>query len=78
MDREKFLAMMPFITSDLAGEIAKKENIDERDAILKLYNSRLYELLSEEETKIWQYSTTMLYNLYKQEENNGKIEFPVT
>ena len=35
-------------------------------------------LLSEEETKIWQYSTTMLYNLYKQEENSGKIDFPDT
>lgn len=32
--------------------------------------------LEQEDTKVWQYSTDMLYLLFKQEEKTGKIEFP--
>ena len=56
--------------------IAKKKNISENDAITKLYNSKLYATLEQEDTKVWQYSTDMLYLLFEQEEKTGKIEFP--
>jgi hypothetical protein len=36
----------------------------------------LYASLEQEDTKVWQYSTDMLYLLFKQEEKTGKIEFP--
>ena len=29
-----------------------------------------------EETKVWQYSTQMLYTLLEQEERTGTIQFP--
>jgi len=41
-----------------------------------LYNSKLYAILEQEETKVWQYSTEMLYSLFEQEEEMGKVEFP--
>ena len=56
--------------------IAKKKSISENDAITKLYNSELYAILEQEDTKVWQYSTDMLYSLLEQEEKTGKIEFP--
>lgn len=76
MGQEQFAAIMSYISADLVGIIAKKENISEYDAITKLYNSKLYASLEQEDTKVWQYSTDMLYLLFKQEEKTGKIEFP--
>ena len=69
MNPSQFAAIMPYISADLVGMIAEKENISENAAITKLYNS-------EEDTKVWHYSTHMLYSLLKQEETTGKIEFP--
>ena len=76
MNPSQFAAIMPYISADLIGMIAEKENISENAAITKLYNSELYAILEQEDTKVWHYSTHMLYSLLKQEETTGKIEFP--
>ncbi len=75
MERGKFVAIMPYISADLISLIAEKQNISEEDAIKKMYTSKLYAALENEETKVWQYSTQMLYSLFEQEENNGDIRF---
>ena len=76
MGREKFVAMMPYISADLIYMIVNKQGISEEEAIKKLYASKLYATLEKEETKVWQYSTQMLYALLEQEEKNGDIQFP--
>lgn len=76
MGQEQFAAIMPYISADLVGMIAKRKNISESDAITRLYDSKLYAILEQEDTKVWQYSTDMLYSLFEQEEKTGKIEFP--
>lgn len=76
MGREQFIAMMPYISTDLVSLISKKQNISEEEAIKKLYSSKLYAILENEETKVWQYSTQMLYSLFEQEQKNGTIRFP--
>lgn len=76
MNPSQFAAIMPYISADLVGMIAEKENISENAAITKSYNSELYAILEQEDTKVWHYSTHMLYSLLKQEETTGKIEFP--
>ena len=76
MGQEQFAAIMPYISADLVGMIVKKKNISEPDAITKLYNSKLYAALEQEDTKVWQYSTDMLYSFLEQEERTGEIEFP--
>ncbi len=76
MGQEKFIAMMPYISTDLIQMIVKKQGITEETAIKKLYASRLYAILEKEETKVWQYSTQMLYSLFEQEEKTGDIQFP--
>ena len=76
MIQEQFIAMMPYISTDLVSLISEKQNISEKDAIKKLYSSKLYAALEQEETKLWQYSTLMLYSLFEQEETNGDIRFP--
>lgn len=76
MGQEQFAAMMPYISADLVAMIANKQDISNEEAISKLYASKLYEALENEETKVWQYSTQMLYSLFEQEEKNGTIQFP--
>lgn len=76
MGQEQFAAIMPYISADLVGMIAQKTGISESEAITKLYNSKLYAALEQEDTKVWQYSTDMLFSLFEQEERTGKIEFP--
>lgn len=76
MGQEQFIAMMPYISTDLVSLISKKQNISEEEAIKKLYSSKLYAILENEETKVWQYSTQMLYLLFEQEQKNGTILFP--
>ena len=76
MSQEQFAAMMPYISTDLVAMIAEKQNISHEEAIKELYASKLYAALEKEETKVWQYSTQMLYSLFKQEKQTGTILFP--
>lgn len=76
MGQEQFAAIMPYISADLVDMISKKQGISEEDALSKLYSSKLYATLETEETKVWQYSTNMLYSLLLQEEKTGSISFP--
>lgn len=71
MGHEQFVAIIPYISADLANTIAQKQNITEKDALNTLYSSKLYELLEKEETKVWQYSTEMLYSLFVKEEQTN-------
>lgn len=74
--REKFDALMPVIVNDLVGMVAKKQRLPESRAMHEVYDSKLYELLEREETKLWHYSTNMLYSLLEQEQQTGFIIFP--
>ena len=76
MGQEQFIAMIPYISADLVGFISQKQSISEDEAVRKLYSSKLYAMLEDEETKVWHYSTEMLYLLFEQEEKTGTIEFP--
>lgn len=76
MGQEQFTAIMPHISADLVAMISEKEAIGEDEALHKLYASRVYALLEQEETKLWQYSTHMLYALFQQEQETGTLQFP--
>lgn len=45
-------------------------------AAILLYNSRLYSLLEDEETKLWHLSYPILYDMLEEELTTGKIIFP--
>ena len=76
MGQEQFNAIMPVISADIVKMIAEKRGVSEKEAITLLYASKLYETLEKEETKVWQYSTPMLYSLLEQEWNSGTICYP--
>jgi len=76
MSQEQFTALMPYIISDLVSLIAENDQISENIAMERLYNSQLSKLLEQEDLKLWQYSSHMLYSLYQQEQKTGNILFP--
>lgn len=76
MRQEQFVLMMSNISASLIAKIAQKQNISDKEALEKLYSSNLYSLLEQEDTKLWQYSTDMLYNLFEQEQQTGRLSFP--
>jgi hypothetical protein len=41
-----------------------------------LYSSEVYKLLEDEKTKVWQYSTPLLYSLLKSEKKQGVFSLP--
>lgn len=76
MDEKKLIGLLPMMTSSLASMIAERDNICEDEAISKLYNSMLYSMLEKENTKVWQFSITKLFELYQEELKTGLIDFP--
>jgi hypothetical protein len=76
MEKIKFDAVFPIICSSLAEKISSELNLSDEDAIKKLYSSRIYELMEQEETKFWQYSTEKLFEMYLEESSTGSISFP--
>jgi hypothetical protein len=76
MDSKKFEALLPLMTTALVDKIMLDSGISEDDAMERLYVSALYATLENEETKVWQYSVPMLYELYKSEIANDKLDFP--
>ncbi|WP_366924730.1 hypothetical protein MFMK1_001725 [Metallumcola ferriviriculae] len=75
-ETKEFQAVLQVIVSRLAQLIAKEINISHKDALERLYSSKLYEKLEQEETKVWHLSVPTLYSLYVEEQETGKIKFP--
>lgn len=75
MDAKKYETILPIITAELTNYIMQADSLDEDEAINRLYNTKLYELLEDEATKVWQYSTQMLLELYKREKE-GQLILP--
>ena len=66
------MALLPQIIS----LIAEKEHIDEMKALNEFYQSKVYEMLSIEETKEWHYSPLTIYCIWKHEKDTGEALFP--
>ena len=72
---EKFNTILSIaIIPQVMDLIISKEKKDE--AINAFYSSKTYELLSNEETKMWHYSPLTLYMIWKEEQETGNIIFP--
>lgn len=74
---EKFNAILSVsIIPQIISLIITKESMEEGAAINLFYESKTYELLSKEETKLWHYSPLTLYHIWKSERDTGEMVFP--
>jgi hypothetical protein len=76
MSQEQLNAILSEISADIVRTISSECEISENEAIKVLYSSKVYEMLEDETTKLWQYSTPMIYSLLEQEMKTGTICFP--
>ena len=56
--------------------IANKESLDDNAALNAFYQSKTYELLSDENTKLWHYSPLTLYSIWESEHKTGNLVLP--
>ena len=76
MEKNNFELVLQTISAGLVGKIMADAGLNEDAAMETLYSSALYSTLEKEETKVWHYSVSMLYELYKQEITTGKLTLP--
>lgn len=54
---------IPNKVSKICSELARTENLSLNEAILKFYNSSVYETLSRESSKLWQEGWVYVYKM---------------
>jgi len=69
-------AMLELIIPRLIKTIIEKMSLSEKDALTLLYSSKLYEQLDRDGTKLWHLSVPTLYEMFKEEQDTGKITYP--
>ena len=65
MGQNFFEALLPVLTESLTERISLEEHICQEDAIERLQASALYPVLEDEFSKVWYYSVSKLYTLFK-------------
>lgn len=77
MDKNQFAAFLACaVVPPIVQLILQKESQATVEAVKNFYHSKVYELLENEESKLWHYSALTLCNMYLSERKNGKIDFP--
>ena len=76
MEQKKFEAMLVLIVPRVIGLIVQESGLDELTATRAFYESKLYSLLEQEDTKLWHLSPLTLFNMYDEERKTGNITFP--
>lgn len=76
MDKKKFEAMLVLLVPQVVHLISECYGFDEVEASRRFYESSVYSLLEQEDTKLWHLSPLTLFNMYDEEKKTGKITFP--
>ncbi|MEN6620832.1 MAG: hypothetical protein ABFD50_04730 [Smithella sp.] len=76
MEEKQLHGILTLIVPQLIALIAEKQNVDELQATEELYQSELYALLENEDTKLWHLSPLTLYEMFAEEKQTGQITFP--
>jgi len=76
VNQQNLYATLAFITPGIIKLIIENRNIGEDEAAKLLYDSELYKVLEDEESKLWRLSFPILYDLLEEELTTGKITWP--
>lgn len=76
MGEEKFGAVMGILVPQVIRLITENYPYDEMTAANEFYESDLYALLEQEDTKIWHFSPLTLFNMFDEEKKTGSFEIP--
>ena len=76
MNEIEFKATLQMLFPMVIQTIMEKKNITIIPAIKLFYYSKLYEVIENEETKLWHLSPLALFNILEIELQTGKLVFP--
>lgn len=76
MDEKKFESMLVLLVPQVVHLITENYPLDEVAATERLYRSKVYESLEQEDTKLWHLSPLTLFNMFDEEQKTGSFTFP--
>lgn len=76
MEKEKFEAMLVLLVPQVIQLITENYSYDEVTASKEFYESEVYSVLEQEDTKLWHLSALTLFNMFDEEKKTGAFTFP--
>ena len=76
MTDEKFEAILTLLVPQVVQLIYENYPVDEMMASKEFYESKVYSLLEQKDTKLWHFSPLTLFNMYDEEKKTGHFEIP--
>ncbi len=76
MNDDQFSAMLAIIVPPIIEQISQNSNTDVDKIISRFYKSKLYNELSDEESKLWHYGPMTLYTMFQDELLTGSYDYP--
>jgi hypothetical protein len=76
MTPEKLSALLAIINPSIIQLIMDNRKHTNVEATTLFYNSALYAMLENEESKLWHLSPLTLYELFEEELTTGSIDYP--
>jgi uncharacterized protein YqcC (DUF446 family) len=76
MSKDKFMTLLWLLIPQILQLLTEKKRLGNSEAIKVFYHSEIYDMLSQEETKLWHLSALTLYNLLEEELTTGHINYP--
>ena len=76
MNQKEHDGMMAVYVPVIIETISRKMDMPHDEALKLFYSSKLYNLYSDEETKVWHFSPICLANLLAHEVKTGELQLP--
>lgn len=76
MEKKRFEAMLVLLVPLVIHLITENYPYDEVTASKEFYESKVYSLLEQEDTKLWHLSALTLFNMFDEEKKTGTFTFP--
>lgn len=76
MEKKKLEAMLILLVPQVIHLITENYLYDEVTASKEFYDSDVYSLLEQEDTKLWHLSPLTLFHMFDEEKKTGRITFP--
>ena len=76
MSTDRFSLILSIKVSGLMEALMEKTGLGLDDALLRVYQSKLYRTLADEESKMWHHSPLLLLDCLQSEIKTGNPEYP--
>jgi len=76
MTDKKFDAILTLLVPQVIQLIVENYSLDEIAASREFYESKVYSLVEQEDTKLWHFSPLTLFNMFDEEKKTGDFEMP--